>query len=711
MRNLLLTATVILLSSPAFGWNADKSQVDFGTVKAGAKAYAGITLTNDSSSQEVISSVSVSGQAVRVEKEVSVDSDGKINEEEPLPVGAGESAAITLSCYSTTPGTYTGEVVFSTTDGEVRIPYTCTVSENTPTASPSSVDFGQVSNRSELSVKLNTTAPLSVSSVSLSGGEGALRLEGIYYGTGEELQASPEFPVSVSPEDDLVAVVSCGGNSDASSGVYQGELIFSTSAGAVKVPITCDYQPQLSLSLPSAVEFGTVKTGVQKVLVATLVNSSSVSQTISKVEVSGQGYSLLSEGIEGKTLQPGESLPLILSFKAPEEGDYSGTLTVYSSQSQASSTLHATASNDVNLSLPSEVDFGKAKVGEEVKKTISLKNTGETPLQILSVDVNLPFFVSSNLPAETVNGRPVELELSFVPTQNKAVYTSSLVIHTDRGDFTLNLKGESYSPGIEGVSIYFKDKSVSSLNLGKVNRGQNFSITLENPSDQNLEVEVSYPSFLDGNSSITIPAGGKAQLSFWVKGGKGKVKGRISLSTSRGALLLPVEADVGKIGLYFEPVSWREYSSAPSGYRALDGVKFTTLADNGGNAVLSMKIDLPQGGKVFKLSRTGWKDITPLVSGGILNLTVKDNSDFDLDDRIGVIEDPIVVAQPVSSGSGTEAEGIGVSSGGGGCSASGGSSVFLSLLGLAPLLFLRRKNGKGLYYCFNSSNPNKGEDK
>ncbi len=149
----------------------------------------------------------------------------------------------------------------------------------------------------------------------------------------------------------------------------------------------------------------------------------------------------------------------------------------------------------------------------------------------------------------------------------------------------------------------------------------------------------------------------------------------------------------------------------PEGQQALYGQIAYTIQLPEGTNVETVTLTLPedaQGMTVYKCIDGQLQDITGLVqiSGNTISLTITDNGPFDSNYNLGIIEDPIIIAKPVTSAETENNQELensssipeNTTSGSGGCNISSISpissipSILILLFSLTPLLLVNRKS-------------------
>jgi hypothetical protein len=187
-----------------------------------------------------------------------------------------------------------------------------------------------------------------------------------------------------------------------------------------------------------------------------------------------------------------------------------------------------------------------------------------------------------------------------------------------------------------------------------------------------------------------------------------KGKGSPPSSRGKGKFLIDATDTVGASLAFTEGIAETSPSlnqaGKPSGYDFPDGLvsyQVTGVAPGGTATVkITFPSGIPAGSKVYKVGPAGFKEVgNPAIQGNTVTLTLTDGGPGDSDGLAnGVIVDPVGVAAPAESGTGSID--LSSASGGGGCSVavrtgSGGSyidgTLILAGLGLTVWGIQRRR--------------------
>lgn len=141
----------------------------------------------------------------------------------------------------------------------------------------------------------------------------------------------------------------------------------------------------------------------------------------------------------------------------------------------------------------SNISFGEVKVGTNIKRTFSIKNTSKVPLKITSYTGPILNIFQTNLPVISVNNPLIihpessyEGEIEFNPSEPKS-FKDSIVFFSDaeRLDNVLLLTGTGSDTTIYKPVIDVSDISFSDVQIGYTSE---FSFQIRNTGNANLQI-------------------------------------------------------------------------------------------------------------------------------------------------------------------------------------------------------------------------------
>jgi hypothetical protein len=249
---------------------------------------------------------------------------------------------------------------------------------------------------------------------------------------------------------------------------------------------------------PESLAFGNVAVAGNGARTITLTNSGTTIVTISRVSVSGKGFSMSKVATPLK-LSVGQSISLEAHFTPAATGEVTGSVAVTSDASDPSLTIALSgtgAQGRLSATLAS-ASLGKVVIGESNSQTIRLSNTGDGSVTISRVSVSGTGFKIAGLtvPAVIASGKSATFNVVFAPTSPGSTTGSvSLVSDAPNSPLTIPLDGSGVA------ATFLLGANPASLNFGKVNVD---SITSLNLTLTNL-----------GNSNVTISQVGISGAGF-----------------------------------------------------------------------------------------------------------------------------------------------------------------------------------------------------
>lgn len=347
---LLLTSLAILsgcqgLSAGGTGiqnpgtLGANLSSISFGSVTVGKSQTISGTVINNGSSSITVSQASISGAGYTLTGMTA-----------PATLASGQSASFSVKFAPTSSGTSNGTltVVSNASNTTLAIPVsgTGTAAVGTLGASPSSLDFGTVTDGQSQTLSSTITntgsASVSISQVGITGTGFAVSgiTTPLTLTAGGTATVSVKFaPTSSGSVSGTVTITSDASNASLTIGVSGTG---ATAAG------------QLSIT-PSTLAFGSVADGTSSSGTATL-KATGANVTVTAASTNNSVFMIGGLSLP-VTIAAGASLPVTVTFSPQTAGSFTGTLTVTSNASPSSSTetltgtgTSITSSHTVNLS-------------------------------------------------------------------------------------------------------------------------------------------------------------------------------------------------------------------------------------------------------------------------------------------------------------------------------------------------------------------------
>jgi len=290
----------------------------------------------------------------------------------------------------------------------------------------------------------------------------------------------------------LFAAMACGG------AVLSGCAGLATSSNATPTP-----QEAVEIS-PSSISFAPVAPGQKTTQTATLTNEGTDSVTITQLAMSSKEFS--ASGLATPlSIGPGQSAKFQVTYTGTTSGDSSGTLTAMTSRGSLSSKVHLKGSKGGStLSLSATaLNFGNVLVNGSGTQAVTLKNSGQTDIQVSQIGVTGGAFTMTGLaaPATIPAGQSVALQAKFSPTAAVAV-TGAITI-------TSNAQTATSTIALNGTGVaatYTMSLSPTSVSFGNVSTGSTATQNVQLSNTGNSSVTVSQIAASGTGISVSAPA-------------------------------------------------------------------------------------------------------------------------------------------------------------------------------------------------------------
>lgn len=415
----------------------DPASISFADQLLGTtSAVQTVTMSNTGSTDVSVEAPSVSGPFAAATNCGSV-------------LAATATCSYSLTFSPTAMGTATGSLSVPTSAGPQTVSLSGYGRQTSDAASVDSLSFEQAVNTvsQAKSVRLTNTGntPVAVSLVSIAGAT---------YSVTHNCPAS------------LAAGTSCDANvtfAPTAMGESDGTLTFSTVAGTQRVVLTgvgLLAVPKLSAA---ALNFGdqAINT-VSAAQALTLSNEGNTPLGISSPGLTGPFVGV--GGTCASSLAAGASCTFSAEFAPAAMGPAAGTLTLPLSTGDQSVALSGNGLQTSGSVATGSLNFGSVKVGAvSAAQSVTLQNTGNTPLLVSSVTGTGDFSVTHNCPASLAAGSSCAVNATFNPTvMGDAI--GLLTVATNGGTFTVDLSGVGLlaRPVVSPGSLAFADQVVGS---------------------------------------------------------------------------------------------------------------------------------------------------------------------------------------------------------------------------------------------------------
>ncbi len=275
----------------------------------------------------------------------------------------------------------------------------------------------------------------------------------------------------------IFAMVACGG------AVLSGCAGLANTSNANPTP-----QEAVQIS-PSNITFESVPVGQKATQAATITNTGN--ETVTITQLTSTAVEFTASGLATPlTIRSGQSARFQVTYTGAKSGSASGTLTAMTSRGGSSSHVKlkgaAAAASQLSLS-SSALNFGNVLVNGSATQALTVKNSGQSDVQVTQIGVTGGAFSASGMvaPVTISAGQSVALQARFAPKTAGAA-TGAITITSDAVNptSTVTLNGSAVA------ASYTMSLSPASLNFGYVTAGSS--------STQNVVLSNT------GNSSVTV---------------------------------------------------------------------------------------------------------------------------------------------------------------------------------------------------------------
>jgi len=327
-----LTGTGVTTSTPAI--SVTPTAVSFGNLTVKTSASQIVKLSNTGTADLAISQATLAGTGFSMSGLTA-----------PLTLTAGTSMNFTVSFQPMTTGAASGSISISSNAGSTPLTVSLTgtgVTASAPAISvtPTAVSFGNLTVKTSASqtVKLSNTgtADLAISQATLAGT--GFSMSGLTAPLTLTAGTSTNFTVSFQP----LTTGAASGSLSISSNASPSPLTISLTGTGVAATVI------LTPSV-TTLAFGSVTVNATAAQNVQLANKGNAQVNISSVVATGAGFS--STGGSNVTLEPNQSVTVVVSFDPQTQGTFSGTLSIASNASPLTIPLSGTGAAAVQHSI------------------------------------------------------------------------------------------------------------------------------------------------------------------------------------------------------------------------------------------------------------------------------------------------------------------------------------------------------------------------
>jgi hypothetical protein len=452
------------------------------TVGNGSQLTANVNLDPSSSAPMQVTAVSISGDFSVVSGCAS-------------PVSAGSSCGLSITLAPTAPGIRTGTAVISYTVGTGSGQLVLALSGNgtAPGVSlaPSTLSFGSqvvgiVSPSQSTVLTDNGTSDLAIASINAAG----------------------DFAESDNCASPITSGNSCTINvtfAPTATGTRNGTVTIVDGAGTHVATLTgTGNAPGVSLS-PSTMAFGSQVVGVSSAAQTVWVGNTGTSPlTVSGIAAAGD----FAQTNNCNSVAPGASCAIQVIFTPAAPGTRNGTITIIDNAGTHVVALSGTGNTPgVNLT-PSTVTFGSQVVGvPSVTQTVTLGNTGTSPLSVSSVTATGDFAQTNNC-ITVAAGSSCTINVTFTPATT-GVRGGTVTIVDGAGTQVATLIGTGNAPG---VSLAPSTLIFGSEVVGVASAVQMVSVSNTGTSPLTVSSVTAAGDFVQTNNCNTVAAGASCSI-------------------------------------------------------------------------------------------------------------------------------------------------------------------------------------------------------
>jgi hypothetical protein len=416
----------------------------FGDVLLGASAQADAVLTN-------IGRIDLELQTLAVEGTGFTLLQHPCNGQRLSP---GESCTLRVGFAPTVSGAVAGRVLLPNTGMQANAQLPIAGRGLAPAllqVDPTAIAFGDVI--------VGATSPrtLTVS----NGGDAALAL-----GTMNISGAGFSIIANTCDGANLAAAQSCAidvqfapVSATAHSGTLQ--VVRADAGAAVNVALTGQgITPALLTVDPTAVAFGNVTVGATQPRTLTVSNGGQAALALGTMSISGNGFSITANTCNDAILAAAQACAIELRFAPASATAHSGTLQIARADAGAAVDVALIGQGVTPAQLtfdPSTVAFGDVIIGESLRRTVTVGNSGQADLSLGTIDVaGSAFTIASDACSGNTLAAATECEVSidFLPLTAGAANGTLTIPHGSGADATVALQGTGTEAPPAGPMIF-----------------------------------------------------------------------------------------------------------------------------------------------------------------------------------------------------------------------------------------------------------------
>ncbi len=508
--------------------------LSFGNVQTGSVLALPVTLTNPGGGPVTISAITPAGTGFGL---------GGGNCVGVLAGGASCQFSATFAAGS---GPANGGYQIASSVGTLIVPATGTGVNQQLTASPATLDFGNVQTGSAVTLPVTLTnsgvGGVNIASIASGGGPYVVGVGSCIGGLGAG--QSCQFTVTFTP----------------TAGTQNSAIVVSSTAGTLVVPVTGVGVTAQLTATPGALDFGNVQFSSTVAKTVTLKNTGTGPVTINALTPTGTGYAVQANTCVG-VLAEGAECQFAVTFTASVGGAIAGTVTIVTSTGALTVPLTAVGVSPQLQVSPPALDFGQQTQGTTTPaQTVTVKNIGSGPITFFSpasISGGFGFLKSSDgcATGTLVAGASCQISVTFTAGTLGAT-TGSLNLFTGAGLVSVSLSAASIS---QTAMV-----QPSALDFGTVTLGTAVpprAIIITNTGGSPLFISGAsaggnFTEITDDCASKSLGSGGSCTVTVTMDTtGLGNRTGTYTFGTSGGPFTVPLTGMVVSAALDVTPLS------------------------------------------------------------------------------------------------------------------------------------------------------------
>ncbi|HSZ14897.1 MAG TPA: choice-of-anchor D domain-containing protein [Solirubrobacteraceae bacterium] len=354
----------------------------------------------------------------------------------------GETITVHVTFKSSVGGQFNGSLNLTTQAGETSVALSAFAEEPVLTPSTTSLELGSVLLEAQLTGKVTFK----------NTGNTELEVTGVNApSTPFAATGLPANGTKLKPGETITVEVTF---ESSTAGPFTGSLGITTQAGETSVTLsaTAEVVPRNELTAsPKRLDLGSTLVGEQAKGEATFKNTGNTTLEVKSSKSPGAPFAAIGMPANGTKLKPGETITVEVTFESSIAGPFTGSLGLTTQAGETNVALSATADVVPRPELtasPKHLDLGSTLVDAQVKGEATLKDTGNTELEVSGVKNPSPPFAVTGLPATGVKLKPgevIDVSVTFEPT-TAGSYEDSLALITQAGETKVALAATATAP-------------------------------------------------------------------------------------------------------------------------------------------------------------------------------------------------------------------------------------------------------------------------